>query len=133
MFSVFILRTDYECHQCKYNTKCSKSFEFHLHGHLKNKRVALWNKQMKSKLELYNCPCGFKINSAVDNNSQANTGNKIAEHLLNCEYKYCYFQSNENEHEINFEEHKEIYSTEISNKNIEEICIDKSLEIIQEG
>ncbi|CAF0707489.1 unnamed protein product [Brachionus calyciflorus] len=86
-------RTDYECHQCKYNTGCSKSFEFHLHGHLVRKRVALWNKSQQIELQEYKCPCGFTLNSEKDNKSKSNTGNKVAEHLLNCEYKYCYYNS----------------------------------------
>ena len=88
-------KNDYTCHQCLYNTNCSKSFEFHLHGHLVKKRVALWNKPVKTNAEVYNCPCGFKINAALDNNNDANTGNKVAAHLLQCDYKYCKFSFSE--------------------------------------
>ena len=88
-------KNDYTCHQCLYNTNCSKSFEFHLHGHLDKKRVALWNKPVKTDAEVYKCPCGFRINAALDNGSDANTGNKVAAHLLQCEYKYCKFSMSE--------------------------------------
>jgi hypothetical protein len=90
-------KKDYTCHQCFYNTACSKAFEFHLHGHLDKKRVALWNKPVKTSTELYKCPCGFKINSSVDNNDNANTGNKVASHLLSCNFKYCKFSNGEEE------------------------------------
>ena len=86
-------KNDYTCHQCFYNTSCSNSFEYHLHGHLDKKRVALWNKPVKTETELYKCPCGFKINSDKDNNRDANTGNKVAAHLLQCSYKYCTFSN----------------------------------------
>jgi hypothetical protein len=88
------LRNEYTCHQCFYNTSCSKSFEYHLHGHLVSKRVALWNKNLTTKTcEIFKCPCGFTINSNKDNNSNADTGNKVAAHLMQCEYKYCDFKS----------------------------------------
>jgi len=90
-------RKDYTCHQCFYNTACSKAFEFHLHGHLDKKRVALWNKPVKTETELYTCPCGFTINSSVDNNCNANTGNKVATHLLHCNFKYCKITNGEEE------------------------------------
>ena len=80
------------CHQCRYNTNCSNSFEYHLHGHLVSKRVALWNKNMRACLEAYRCPCGFVLNSVSDNGANASTGNKVAAHLSQCEYKYCQFQ-----------------------------------------
>ncbi len=82
-------KNDYTCHQCKYNTNCSNSFEYHLHGHLVSKRVAMWNKVLKTNTEDYKCPCGFVFNSSKDNNFNANTGNKVAAHMLKCEYKYC--------------------------------------------
>lgn len=53
------------------------------------KRQALWNKSAKTELEIYRCPCGFAINSETDNRSSADTGNKVAAHLLDCTYKYC--------------------------------------------
>ncbi len=82
-------KNDYTCHQCKYNTNCSNSFEYHLHGHLVSKRVAMWNKVLKTKTEEYRCPCGFVYNSTKHNKLNANTGNKVAAHMLKCEYKYC--------------------------------------------
>ncbi len=82
-------RNDYTCHQCRYNTNCSNSFEYHLHGHLVSKRIALWNKVIKTTTEEYRCQCGFYINSTKDNNLNANTGNKVAAHLMKCEFKYC--------------------------------------------
>jgi hypothetical protein len=61
---------------------------------LVSKRVALWNKNLKTKTcEIFKCPCGFTINSNKDNNSNADTGNKVAAHLMQCEYKYCDFKS----------------------------------------
>lgn len=83
------LRNDYTCHQCKYNTNCSNSFEYHLHGHLVSKRVAMWNKVLTTPLEEYKCRCGFSLNSTRDNACNANTGNKVADHMMKCEYKYC--------------------------------------------
>lgn len=64
-----------------------------MHGHLVRKRVALWNKYQKTPLEEYNCPCGFRLNSEKDNKSNSNTGNIVADHLTNCEYKYCFYKS----------------------------------------
>jgi hypothetical protein len=96
-----LFRTDYTCHQCYYNTNCSRAFEYHLHGHLVSKRTALWNKSLKNQYEKYECPCGFTIDSQLkvknsDNQLTINNnkldfdiGNKIADHLINCEYKYC--------------------------------------------
>jgi hypothetical protein len=59
---------------------------------LDKKRVALWNKPTTLRtspqpaIEVYECPCGFRIqNEAVD------TGNKVAAHLLECNFKYCEF------------------------------------------
>ena len=60
-----------------------------MHGHLVSKRVALWNKVIKTRTEEYRCPCGFYINSTIDNNFNANTGNKVAAHLLKCDFKFC--------------------------------------------
>jgi hypothetical protein len=90
-------RNDYTCHQCYYNTNCSKSFEFHLHGHLVKKRVALWNKVVKNSVEEYRCPCGFKLNAALDKSACGDTGNKFAAHLMNCEFKYCHFSTADSE------------------------------------
>lgn len=87
-------RNDYTCHQCRYNTNCSNSFEYHLHGHLVSKRVALWNKVIKTNTEDYTCLCGFHLNSTKDNNYNANTGNLVAAHLMKCEYKYCQVKIN---------------------------------------
>jgi predicted Zn-ribbon and HTH transcriptional regulator len=68
----------YECHQCKYNTFCSKSFEYHLYKHLKSTRIALWNRSLID-YHFYECECSFKCNN----------GNQMAEHHLNCDYKSC--------------------------------------------
>lgn len=86
------LRREYNCHQCFYNTSCSRSFEFHLHGHLNKKRSALWNKQIATKFEEYSCRCGFVVRS-----SSVCIGNKIAEHLNHCEFKYCLYRSKQEE------------------------------------
>ena len=96
-------RNDYTCHQCRYNTNCSNSFEYHLHGHLVSKRQALWNKVIKIKTEEYRCPCGFYINSTRDNNQNADTGNKVAAHLMKCEYKYCKVDIGEDDNEFKTE------------------------------
>jgi hypothetical protein len=68
----------YTCHQCRYGTFCSKSYEFHLHAHLVSKRNALWNKLHKDDY-LYKCECSFETND----------GNLMALHMLNCDKKTC--------------------------------------------
>jgi hypothetical protein len=70
--------------------------------------VALWNKRGHIGLEEYKCQCGFSLNSVSDNGSNANTGNKVAEHLMHCEFKSCHFKSDakeesESEEEEDFE------------------------------
>ena len=107
-------RKDYTCHQCFYNTSCSKSFEYHLHGHLDKKRTALWNKPIKTQAELYKCPCGFKINSDLDNNFDASTGNMVAAHLLKCKYKYCKFSSKSDD--MNAERNHQVETNENSDE-----------------
>lgn len=87
-------RREYNCHQCFYNTSCSNSFEFHLHGHLNKKRAALWTKPLTSKFEGYKCPCGYSVKSSTSSGGSS-LGNKVAEHLNHCEYKYCYLRSKE--------------------------------------
>lgn len=81
-------RREYVCHQCYYNTSCSRSFEFHLHGHLNKKRTALWNKNVNTGYDEYSCPCGFQLSSTTGKSSSI--ANKIADHLNICEYKYCF-------------------------------------------
>ena len=44
---------------------------------------------LKTPTEDYRCQCGFSLNSTTDNACNANTGNKVAEHMMKCEYKYC--------------------------------------------
>lgn len=82
-----------------------------MHGHLVRKRIALWNKSQKIPLEEYNCPCGFELNSKKDNKSNSNTGNRVAEHLSNCEYKYCFYKS---ENDVN----EDVYMKKMSIQNI---------------
>jgi hypothetical protein len=84
---------EYTCHQCFYNTNCSKSFEFHLHGHLDKKRVALWNKKLQPHAEFYKCACGFETQSCkTDSYMNADVGNRVALHLLKCEHKYVKYE-----------------------------------------
>jgi len=116
-------RNDYTCHQCRYNTNCSNSFEYHLHGHLVSKRVALWNKVIKTPTEEYRCQCGFYINSTKDNNYNANTGNKVAAHLMKCEFKHCNVhieEKTEPKSEIVINDEKSIITTDF-NETIENI------------
>jgi hypothetical protein len=87
---------EYTCHQCFYNTNCSKAFEFHLHGHLDKKRVALWSKKLPPQTELYKCACGFQVQSSkADSHLNADVGNRVASHLLKCEHKYVKYEENE--------------------------------------
>lgn len=113
-------KNDYTCHQCKYNTNCSNSFEYHLHGHLVNKRVALWNKLIRIKTEEYKCPCGFILSSTKDNNSNANTGNKVAAHLMKCEYKYCNVSIQEDEKNDSSTQNEDLKALALSESELNE-------------
>jgi hypothetical protein len=80
-------KKEYTCHQCYYNTSCSKAFEYHLHGHLAKKRIALWNKIVKSEFEEYRCACGYFISASKSNNYRGDIGNQVAAHLTTCTNK----------------------------------------------
>lgn len=53
----------------------------------------MWNKVIAIDHEEYSCPCGFSIKSTTEANSTTSIGNKFADHLLNCDYKYCFFRT----------------------------------------
>jgi hypothetical protein len=46
-----------------------------------------------------------------------NTGNRVAEHLMNCEYKSCHFKSDQKEEE----EEEEVYDEIIFEENEDEL------------
>ena len=78
--------------------------------------MALWNKVISiDSFEEYTCPCGFELNSQTNLSGglspNINAGNLVADHLMNCEYKFCYFKSSnqdkEKEDEPEVEEEEE--------------------------
>ena len=96
----------------------------------------MWNKSQKIELEEYNCPCGFSLNSDKDNNSNSNSGNKVAEHLLNCDYKFCFYKSStiDDEYEIENETIQNLqkqFTREKFNKS-DEIILNDSIDDVTE-
>ncbi len=77
--------------------------------------MALWNKKFTTGLQEYTCQCGFSLSSADETKfvkNKATIGNRVAEHLMFCEFKSCYFKTDEVYNEEILEENEDTNEAE---------------------